>query len=426
MTCEMVSDTLGRFPRADWDPDDRQCLAEYLQGFVDWNSFPLVEHIVQHETSLILFATDENVLTYDDTHGLRIRTWADVETELAPQLEADRKRDETEQHKAETRTILRSELPPRRKLKAMQDRIVRLSVLWSLTGEKISDEGQRAIDYILAMKADDPTYAECGTFADYVQRVAETQRAAQAQAEPELVPATTEPPEPQPEPAPPTDARTDNVVPFRPNSAPNPKSRTTKTSTAPAAPAQPTQIDRDAILQDAAKLVTTRISVLRVRGSADGLQIKGLSDNRRLFVEANWPPHPDIQDNFLLEILTRHEGRILTREQPGETALVEGFKISYDNISWETITTPFAEVKSQFVAAIKIAKADRHEEISVIVNDGSVKFDEPSEIRFWRRDLEWLWRKNVTAIRYSEQGVIGATVTGIAGDYIVTLRGTEA
>jgi hypothetical protein len=225
----------------------------------------------------------------------------------------------------------------------------------------------------------------------------------------------------EPAPAPPPDDRVDNVIPLRANSAPDPKSPRAKTSKAPIGPTQPTQIDRDAILQDAAKLMITRISLVRIRGSSESLQIKAHSDNKFLFIDATWPPQPDIQNEFMLEIVRRHEGRILTREHSNHPR----DKHAIGDIPWEAITTPFAEVKSQLGAVVKIAKADNLDKVSVTVNDGLVNFDKPCEIRFWRRDLEWLLRKPVTAIRYNK-GIIGATVTGIAGDYIVILRGTEA
>jgi hypothetical protein len=115
----------------------------------------------------------------------------------------------------------------------------------------------------------------------------------------------------------------------------------------------------------------TRISLVSIRGSADGLQIKGHSDNKYLFIEANWLPQPDIQDHFAMMVMGRQEGRILIREHPSSFLKGE-HKIDYDNIPWEAITTPFAEMKSQLGAAVKIAKADKEDKISVTVNDGSV------------------------------------------------------
>ena len=166
VTCELLADVLRQFPMHDWDEADREHLAEQIQGMADWECAPLAHALVTHEESLKLFATVESVLTYDDEHGLRIRRWTDVETELAPQLADDKRRYEQRRREDEGRRIISSRLPRVRKLKAMQQRINRLLEL----GPQISDEGQRAIDFIRAMKGDDPVFADCTTFNVYIER----------------------------------------------------------------------------------------------------------------------------------------------------------------------------------------------------------------------------------------------------------------
>ena len=144
-TCELIADALRDFDMRDWDADDIDRLAEHIGSWVSWDKYPLAYAIVEYEPSLVLFATDESVLSC----GIRrmnagFRTWAEVETEFAPQIDADRKVRETEQRHAEIQRIIARKLPRVRKLKEMHNRIDRLMEL----DAKFGDKWQREIAYI--------------------------------------------------------------------------------------------------------------------------------------------------------------------------------------------------------------------------------------------------------------------------------------
>lgn len=64
--------------------------------------------------------------------------------------------------------IVQGKLPRVRKLKAMHERVERL-----LEPQlPINDKFRQVIDYIRAMKADDPDFAACQTFKDYLKHAA--------------------------------------------------------------------------------------------------------------------------------------------------------------------------------------------------------------------------------------------------------------
>jgi hypothetical protein len=177
-----------------------------------------------------------------------------------------------------------------------------------------------------------------------------------------------------------------------------------------------------------------RIQQALVIGSASGLQIKAHDNDKCLFVEANWPAHPDIQTSFTLELLPRshiedrftrdllaqHKSRVLIREVPG---IGQTFSIRYDDILWRQIAVG-PDTKRQFAAASRRAKADKQDRLSVNVIDGKPCFDR-SNYCFARSDVDWLMRKSPTALRVTTGGLLGATIAGIWGEYVITLRGFE-
>ena len=168
VTCELLAAVLRQFPMQDWDPDDRAHLADQIASMADWECHPAVNALVMHETSsLKLFATTENVLTYDNEHGVRVRRWSDIEIELAPLIAEDQRRYELRRRQEEAQIIYQSRLPKVRKLKAMKDRIKRFIEI-----QNVTDKGQRLLNHIQAMTVDDPAFSDCTTFTDYLEAVA--------------------------------------------------------------------------------------------------------------------------------------------------------------------------------------------------------------------------------------------------------------
>ena len=182
------------------------------------------------------------------------------------------------------------------------------------------------------------------------------------------------------------------------------------------------------ICQDIAKVFHARIQFVRIIGSSDSLHISAYTDAKSFLVSAVWPPQADMQSaDFVLEIVGRHEGQMLTRESSQKR---ESLAVAVADIQWETIDTPLAEITSQLGMAVKIATHDKLDKIDVGVTDGIISFATTifrttTDCRlFWRCDLAWLLRKKFTSLRYDKRGVIAATVPGIVGDYTVYLRGS--
>jgi hypothetical protein len=171
-TCESVGDVLARVPIDEWDEDTRRSVSEELWQrtapalWDDSERVQLVEAYFQYGPAILVYATDTEVLEFDDELGLQIISWEHIEMSMAPHIEEQRKRDQQRQRQDEGKAILNSKLPKVRKLKTMHERIERLREL-KVTMK--ADEGQQAIDYIRAMKTDDPDFAACETFKDYLQ-----------------------------------------------------------------------------------------------------------------------------------------------------------------------------------------------------------------------------------------------------------------
>ena len=170
LTCEIVADVLKRFPLAEWDRDDLDALGEALNGCSAWMEYEaLTDAYFRHDPTIKLFASTDEVLIYDPEFGLQILTWAIVEQQLAPALAEQQRRMEQRQREQRGRDILRTRLPKVRKLKAMTALIDEL-----LTCQPtINEQGQHAIAFIRAMSHDDPQYADCTTFARYIEKTKE-------------------------------------------------------------------------------------------------------------------------------------------------------------------------------------------------------------------------------------------------------------
>jgi hypothetical protein len=173
-TCAKVAEVLRHFPIQEWDEDTRQEVAETLLRAEYWTEqYELGEVYFHHDPTFKLFATATEVLQFDDDHGLQIVSWQDVATMMAPHIAEQRRKHEIGRLKEEADTIIRrSKLPKVRKLTAMLQRIDRLFEMDRLIeGQlQISDQGQKGIDYIRAMRTDDPDFAACVTFYDYLNR----------------------------------------------------------------------------------------------------------------------------------------------------------------------------------------------------------------------------------------------------------------
>jgi hypothetical protein len=171
LTCEMVADVLKQFPLAEWDTDDLVALGEQLHYCSAWMEHEALTHAYfQYDHTTKLFASTEAVLTYEGAeHGLQIHSWSSIEQQLAPKLADERRRAEEWQREQRGRDILKARLPKVRKLKAMK----------TLTDEiltcqpTIREQGQRVIEQIRVMSRDDPQFADCTTFTQYLDKANE-------------------------------------------------------------------------------------------------------------------------------------------------------------------------------------------------------------------------------------------------------------
>jgi hypothetical protein len=170
-TCELVADVLKQFPLAEWDTDDLDALGEGLNNCSAW-----IEHEAMalayflHDQTPKLFASADAVLTYEGAErGLQIHSWSSIEQQLAPALAEERRRADERQREQRVRDIVCARLPKVRKLKAMKvliDEIITCQ-------PTISDQVQQAIEHIRAMSRDDPQFADCTTFMQYLDKAKE-------------------------------------------------------------------------------------------------------------------------------------------------------------------------------------------------------------------------------------------------------------
>jgi hypothetical protein len=162
---------LKQFPLAEWDTDDLVALGEQLHYCSAWMEHEALAHAYfQYDHTTKLFASTEAVLTYEGAErGLQIHSWSSIERQLAPALAEERRRAEERQREQRGRDILKARLPKVRKLKAMKALIDEI-----LTCQPtIREQGQQVIDHIRAMLRDDPQFADCTTFTQYLVKAEE-------------------------------------------------------------------------------------------------------------------------------------------------------------------------------------------------------------------------------------------------------------
>jgi KaiC/GvpD/RAD55 family RecA-like ATPase len=199
--------------------------------------------------------------------------------------------------------------------------------------------------------------------------------------------------------------------------APDPGRAASASSAAEASSENGAAAGRDAINQDISKMIYGRMGIAKVVGSPSGLVVEAFNEEKTIFLRANLKSHPEVEDQFAVEVLAKHEKRYLIRELAVEAA---GEQAKIATINWDVVVGP--EAKSDLVRVCKIAKADKEKAISFEVINGRLGVG-PAEWSFNRQNLEWALRKNVTAIKFAERGVLSVTATGVAGDYEFFLRG---
>jgi hypothetical protein len=169
-TCQMVADLLHRYPLDQWDRDDFDRLGEGLEGRAEWSQCAAItEPFFAFDTvhSYKVFCTEaEGVLEYRDGR-LEICSWESIEQRIAPAVAEAKQRHDQRRGEQELHDILIRRLPPQRKLKVMKASIDRLFIL-NYTAE--TEEAQKALARIRTMQRDDPRFAECETFSQYVRK----------------------------------------------------------------------------------------------------------------------------------------------------------------------------------------------------------------------------------------------------------------
>jgi hypothetical protein len=174
-TCDAVAGLLDRLPLAEYDDDEMHCLAERLEGCSMWqdeNIQSLAHVFVQYADGPLLFCTGDEVLVWEGSEkGLQIYRWYAVRTMMAPHIEEEARRRDAQLRRRDTQALLATKLPPKRKLKAVKERI---NQIIELGAAKFSENVQRATDHIRQMIADDPRFADCMTLERYINAVAES------------------------------------------------------------------------------------------------------------------------------------------------------------------------------------------------------------------------------------------------------------
>ena len=119
-----------------------------------------------------MFCTGDEVLVWEGSEkGLQIHRWNAVRIVMAPHIEEEARRRDAQLRRRDTQAMLATKLPPKRKLKAVPERI---NQIIELGVAKFSENAQRAIDHIRQMIADDPRFADCMTLERYINAVAES------------------------------------------------------------------------------------------------------------------------------------------------------------------------------------------------------------------------------------------------------------
>jgi hypothetical protein len=169
-TCQMVADLLRRYPLDQWDRDDFGRLVDGLEGRAEWSQCAAIaEPFFAFDTvdSHKVFCTEaEGVLECRDGR-IEICSRESIEQRIAPAVAEAKQKHAKRRREQELHDILIKRLPPQRKLKVMKASIDRLSIL-NCTPE--TEEGQKALACIRTMQRDDPRFAECETFGQYVRK----------------------------------------------------------------------------------------------------------------------------------------------------------------------------------------------------------------------------------------------------------------
>jgi hypothetical protein len=176
--------------------------------------------------------------------------------------------------------------------------------------------------------------------------------------------------------------------------------------------------DRDAVLQDIAKFAIGKFPHVVIDGTQDGkLVVKAHTADKMLFLDVNWPPHPEINTQFTLTIMDRHEKRILVRE---DDPFVAGDQAKIAQIPWDAVTE-HAAVLDELAQHVKIAKFDKRE-VEIGSADGTFIFSGDNTLAYRRKDLEWVIRKRPYRIAITGAGVLSVTVAGACGNYQLYFR----
>ena len=185
---------------------------------------------------------------------------------------------------------------------------------------------------------------------------------------------------------------------------------------------QQEEANRDTITQSIASVLNARMPISLISGSPDGTGVKAFCESKQMFCRALLKPHPEIEDEFSLRILGKHEGRYLIEESGPSTA---GDQAVIEELKWEFVWQ--SDAKSSLVAECKIARAHKLREPYVIISDGRITLsDRPVEKDRWQmnlRDLEWVLRKEVLEINYTRRGVLSVKVRTLLGEYEFLFRG---
>jgi hypothetical protein len=172
-TCQMVADVLRHYPLDQWERDDFDRLVEGLEGRAEWSQCAAIAEpffLFDTTDSLKVFSTEaEGVLEYRDGR-LEICSWESIEQRIAPAVAEAKEKHAQRRREQEVHDILIKRLPPQRKLKVMKASIDRLSIL-NYTPK--TEEGQKAVAFVRAMTRDDPVFAECEIFSQYLHKAVE-------------------------------------------------------------------------------------------------------------------------------------------------------------------------------------------------------------------------------------------------------------
>jgi len=201
-TCAKVADALAQYPLAEWDVRDISDLGDELLRLIVWSDDRIMmgHQWCMHDDAVAIFADDDGVLQWEDER-LQKHSWEVISQRIAPAVAQEAERRAKIQRQREAEAIIDSRLPPKRKLKAMRDRIER----WLALGGTVSERGQQIIDRIKAMTADDPAYADCITVRHYLLRAMKSVPADDTAPQQQGSPSIPQPPTPRP--APPTPDR---------------------------------------------------------------------------------------------------------------------------------------------------------------------------------------------------------------------------